>query len=98
MTNAPILPPTVVDQIRLWHMEGDRMESTPGFLIRDVGSQEEYEKAVEYASTLSVLVKEFPKKRWFFVTRMDQMQLYFKQSAIKRKEAKEAAESKAGRA
>ncbi|KAK3679138.1 RNA polymerase II transcription factor B 52 kDa subunit [Recurvomyces mirabilis] len=44
--STPTLPPTVVDQIRLWQLEGERMKSWNGFLIKDIGSQEEYEKAV----------------------------------------------------
>lgn len=93
--HAPVLPPTVVDQIRLWQMEGERMESNKGYLIRDVGTQEDYEKAVRFARDLNVLVKEFPSKGYFFVTRMDQMGLYFKEAAARKKAAKEAAEARA---
>ncbi|KAK4570538.1 RNA polymerase II transcription factor B 52 kDa subunit [Recurvomyces mirabilis] len=85
--STPTLPPTVVDQIRLWQLEGERMKSWNGFLIKDVGSQEEYEKAVRYAEALGVLRKEFPKRGWFFVSRMDQMTGYFRGLAQKRKEA-----------
>ncbi|KAF2725111.1 transcription factor Tfb2 [Polychaeton citri CBS 116435] len=74
---VPVLPPTVVDQIRLWQIEGERMEATRGFLIRDVGSREEFDKAVDYARALGVLVKVFPGKGKFFVERMDQMKTYF---------------------
>ena len=87
----PILPPTVVDQIRLWQIEGERMTAWKGFLIRDVGSREEYDKAVQYAEALGVLKKEFRSKGSFFVTRMDQMSVYFKNQAQKRREAQAAA-------
>lgn len=31
----PVLPSTVVDQIRLWDMEGQRLEATEGMLSHD---------------------------------------------------------------
>lgn len=46
----PVLPPTVVDQVRLWQLEGERMTATPGYLIRDMGSREEYDKAVTHST------------------------------------------------
>jgi transcription initiation factor TFIIH subunit 4 len=87
----PILPPTVVDQIRLWQIEGERMTAWKGYLIRDVGSREEYDKAVAYAEALGVLRKEFGSRGSFFVTRMDQMSVYFKNLAQRRREEREAA-------
>ncbi|KAK5716817.1 RNA polymerase II transcription factor B 52 kDa subunit [Elasticomyces elasticus] len=102
-TNHPILPPTVVDQIRLWQLEGERMISTPGFLIKDVGSPEDFEKAVAYAEALGVLKKSFGSgdgvgkgRQWFFVTRMDQMSGYFKAQAGRRKEERERRERELG--
>ncbi|KXT09268.1 hypothetical protein AC579_2128 [Pseudocercospora musae] len=91
--NAPILPPTVVDQIRLWQIEGERMTSTKGYLIREVGSKDDYEKAVQYAEALGILVKDFAHKQSFFVTRMDQMKIFFANQAQRRKEARERAEA-----
>ncbi|KAK5125860.1 hypothetical protein LTR85_012136 [Meristemomyces frigidus] len=94
----PVLPPTVVDQIRLWQIEGERMTAWRGYLIRDVGSAEEYEKAVAYAEALGVLRKEFKAKGSFFVTRMDQMSAYFKSQALRKREmnAQREAEAKGG--
>ncbi|KAK1055220.1 RNA polymerase II transcription factor B 52 kDa subunit [Friedmanniomyces endolithicus] len=85
--NAPVLPPTVVDQIRLWQLEGERMVSHRGYLIRDVGTAEEYDRAVRYAEALGVLRKEFRSRGSFFVTRMDQMSGYFKGQAARKREA-----------
>lgn len=90
---TPILPPTVVDQIRLWQLEGERMTTHSGFLIKDVGSAEDYEKAVRYAEALGVLKKEFKNKGWFFVSRMDQMSAYFKNLSIRKREAQMAGKS-----
>jgi transcription initiation factor TFIIH subunit 4 len=88
---TPILPPTVVDQIRLWQIEGERMTTFPGFLIKEVGTLEDYERAVKYADAIGVLKKEFKHKGWFFVSRMDQMGEYFKKLNARRKEAQMAA-------
>lgn len=84
--SIPILPPTVVDQVRLWQLEGERMKATPGFLIRDVGTLEDFEKAVTHAETLGVLVWRDDAKRWFFVNKFEQMQLYFRNESNRRKE------------
>lgn len=83
----PVLPPTVVDQIRLWQLADERMVANVGFLIKDVGSQEDYDKAVNYAEALGVLKETFPAKRWFFVSRMEQMASYFKNLNARRREA-----------
>lgn len=88
----PILPPTVVDQIRLWQIEGERMTAWKGYLIRGMADKEEYDKAVQYAEALGVLRKEFRSKGSFFVTRMDQMSVYFKNQAQRRREAQAAAQ------
>ncbi|PNS17157.1 hypothetical protein CAC42_7211 [Sphaceloma murrayae] len=84
----PILPPTVVDQIRLWQLEGERMKATPGFLIRDVGvpGSAEYERAWRHAETLGVLVWKDDGKAWFFVNRFEQVQQYFRAEAVRKKE------------
>jgi transcription initiation factor TFIIH subunit 4 len=39
--NNPPLPPTVMDQIRLWEYEGERVEVTNGYLMREFGSEAE---------------------------------------------------------
>jgi transcription initiation factor TFIIH subunit 4 len=88
----PILPPTVVDQIRLWQIEGERMTTFSGFLIKDLASEEDYEKAVAYAEALGVLRKEFRSKRMFFVSRMEQMGTYFKSVAARKKQEAAARE------
>ncbi|KAK5107858.1 hypothetical protein LTR62_000618 [Meristemomyces frigidus] len=92
---APTLPPTVVDQIRLWQLEGERMKSWTGYLIKmdSGGGTEDYEKAVKYAEALGVLRKEFPAKGWFFVGRMDQMKGYFSGVAARKREEREKREA-----
>jgi transcription initiation factor TFIIH subunit 4 len=74
--NVPVLPPTVVDQIRLWQIEGDRMKATPGHLLKEFGSQQEYEDVVNYAESLGVIVWRSDSKRMFFVNNIEQVKLY----------------------
>lgn len=66
------------------------MTTWKGYYIKDVGTEEEYIKAVEYAEALGVLRQRFDVKKAFFVGRMDQMQGYFKQQAERRRRAREA--------
>ena len=64
-----ILPPTVVDQIRLWQLERDRVKATPGFLFKDFVSLAEYEGPCRYAEEIGVLVWKSDRRRMFFVTK-----------------------------
>lgn len=75
---APVLPPTVVDQIRLWQIESERMKATPGFLFRDFDNQKEYESCARYADEIGVLVWRSDAKKMFFVTRHEQLREYIK--------------------
>ncbi|CAG8975098.1 hypothetical protein HYALB_00008938 [Hymenoscyphus albidus] len=75
---GPVLPPTVVDQIRLWQIENERMKSTPGFLFKDFEDQKEYEACLKYADEIGVLEWKSDAKRIFFVTKMEQLRDYIK--------------------
>ena len=79
----PILPPTVVDQIRLWQIENERMKATPGFLFKDFATLAEYEGVVRYADEIGVLVWKSDAKRSFFVTRHEQLRDYIKSRKMK---------------
>jgi len=82
----PTLPPTVVDQIRLWQIENDRMKSTVGFLFNHFRDKPEYDDCVNYAETIGVLVWRSEAKRCFFVTQHEQIAKYL-QNKKKRAEA-----------
>ncbi|GFF33707.1 RNA polymerase II transcription factor B subunit 2 [Aspergillus udagawae] len=73
-----VLPPTVVDQIRLWQLERDRVKATHGFLFRDFNSLAEYEAPCRYAEEIGVLVWKSDRKRMFFVTRHHQVAAFLK--------------------
>lgn len=83
----PILPPTVVDQIRLWQIEGERMKATGGFLFKDFINLDDYLGPCNYAEEIGVLVWKSDNKRMFFVTRHEQIAAYL------RSRGKKAAES-----
>ncbi|KAI6790612.1 TFIIH and nucleotide excision repair factor 3 complexes subunit [Hortaea werneckii] len=95
-SQTPILPPTVVDQIRLWQIEGERMTATKGFLIYELANAEEYERAVKYAEALGVLRKEFRSRGSFFVSRMDQMKVYFRNVSARKEREKEVKREEGG--
>ncbi|KAH0542173.1 hypothetical protein FGG08_003394 [Glutinoglossum americanum] len=79
--NVPILPATVVDQIRLWQIEGERMKPTVGFLFKDFASGQEYEGICKYAEEIGVLVWKSDAKRMFFVTRVEQVKKFLENKA-----------------
>ncbi|KAL8738828.1 MAG: hypothetical protein Q9181_000432 [Wetmoreana brouardii] len=84
--NPNVLPPTVVDQIRLWQIEGERMKSTAGFLFKDFLSEKEYEGPCQYARDIGVLVWHNDARRMFFVTRHEQVAAYLKSQKERRRE------------
>lgn len=75
---AVVLPPTVVDQIRLWQIEGERMKATTGFLFKDFVSAGEFEGPCRYAEEIGVLVWKNEARRMFFVTRHEQIAAYLR--------------------
>ncbi|KAI9844791.1 MAG: RNA polymerase II transcription factor B 52 kDa subunit [Thelocarpon superellum] len=80
---SPVLPPTVVDQIRLWQIEGERMKATGGFLFKDFASAVEYAAPCTYADEIGVLVWKNDAKRMFFVTRHEQIASFLRSRAKK---------------
>ncbi|KAI9758875.1 MAG: hypothetical protein M4579_002759 [Chaenotheca gracillima] len=76
--NNPVLPPTVVDQIRLWQIEGERMKASAGFLFKDFLNMAEYEAPCTYAEEIGVLVWKSDAKRMFFVTRHEQIAAFLR--------------------
>lgn len=79
----PILPATVVDQIRLWQLEGDRMKATPGYLFKDFNTQADFKAPCKYAEEIGVLVWKSESQRKFFVTRHEQVAAYLRNQARK---------------
>ena len=73
-----ILPATVLDQIHLWQLERDRMQTTPGFLLKDFANKTEYEGVARYSEEIGVLVWRDDRRRMFHVTRIEPVQTYLK--------------------
>ncbi|KAM3505609.1 hypothetical protein MY11210_007897 [Beauveria gryllotalpidicola] len=74
----PVLPPTVVDQIRLWQLENERMKTTGGFLFRDFDDQKEYQDTRRFADEIGVLVWSSDKTGMFFASKFEQIRDYLK--------------------
>jgi transcription initiation factor TFIIH subunit 4 len=79
--NKTILPPTVVDQIRLWQIEGDRMLATPGYLLKQFPGQKDYKEMVDYAEALGVLVWRNDEELCFFASSVEQLSAYMQKKA-----------------
>ncbi|KAI9669710.1 MAG: RNA polymerase II transcription factor B 52 kDa subunit [Alyxoria varia] len=78
-----VLPPTVVDQIRLWQLEGDRMQATSGFLFKEFNSETQYKDCIKLADTIGVLVWRDDSRRYFFVTKHEQVAAFLKKQQAK---------------
>jgi transcription initiation factor TFIIH subunit 4 len=75
---GPVLPPTVVDQIKLWQLENQRMTTTDGFLFKDFDSSDDFKKMLKYATEIGVLAWVHKSEEKFFVTKIQQLRDYMK--------------------
>lgn len=83
-----LLPPTVVDQIKLWQLELDRVIGYDGSLYSDFDSPQEYVLLLNYAQDLGVVLWKDDKKRKFFVSKEGNSQvLDFAKRKLKKKDA-----------
>ncbi|CAI4914808.1 ANM_HP_G0101630.mRNA.1.CDS.1 [Saccharomyces cerevisiae] len=64
-----VLPPTVVDQIRLWQLELDRVITYEGSLYSDFETSQEYNLLSKYAQDIGVLLWKDDKKKKFFISK-----------------------------
>jgi transcription initiation factor TFIIH subunit 4 len=64
----PILPITVVDQLRLWEMERNRLKVMDGYLYQQFNRLEEYLEVYQYAKDVGCLLWSNEKKRMLIVT------------------------------
>lgn len=67
--SEPVLPPTVVDQIKLWQIEMDRIKAVEGYLFTNFRNFKEYNMVVTYANQLGVVVWQSQSLKKFFVTK-----------------------------
>ncbi|KAM0787327.1 hypothetical protein ACM66B_003416 [Microbotryomycetes sp. NB124-2] len=73
--NASVIPTTVVDQIRLWQQEGQRVRSDEGYLYTDFSAQADYELVADYARDLGVTLWQSASSRRLFVTMSGHLQV-----------------------
>ncbi|EGG12949.1 uncharacterized protein MELLADRAFT_46475 [Melampsora larici-populina 98AG31] len=64
----PILPNTVVDQIRLWELEKNRVRDQEGYLYEDFKSVSDYEIVINYSKQIDIILWENPELKKFFVS------------------------------
>ncbi|KAI0505197.1 transcription factor Tfb2-domain-containing protein [Xylaria bambusicola] len=69
----PVLPPVVVDQIRLWQLDTERMLATSGFLFKDFDDYKEYNEICNFADDIGVVAWRNDRKGMFFATKVDQI-------------------------
>ncbi|XP_076308554.1 general transcription factor IIH subunit 4 marionette isoform X2 [Tachypleus tridentatus] len=69
MKEKCVIPPTVMDQIRLWEVERDRFSFKEGVLYSQFLSQNDFELLRNYARDLGVLVWDNSSKRVMVVSR-----------------------------
>lgn len=81
---VPYIPPTVMDQIRLWEYEGERVEVTTGYLMREFSTEAEYRDVLGYADALGVLVWQKDESRCFFVSQVEQISAYLTKKKVTR--------------
>ncbi|VZH99942.1 unnamed protein product [Fusarium fujikuroi] len=78
LNNKPVLPPTVVDQIRLWQLENERMKTTSGFLFKSFEDDREYKDISRFAEEVGVLVWKNDARQMFFASKHEQIRDYMK--------------------
>ncbi|KAI0532971.1 transcription factor Tfb2 [Xylaria digitata] len=69
----PVLPPVVVDQIRLWQLDTERMLATSGFLFKDFDDYKEYNEICNFADDIGVVAWRNDRKGMFFASKVDQI-------------------------
>ncbi|TPX38784.1 hypothetical protein SeLEV6574_g07627 [Synchytrium endobioticum] len=67
MKQAPVLPPTVVDQIRLWEQERSRLRMYKGRLYSGFATTDDWRQTCEYAHKLGSLLWSNETARQLFV-------------------------------
>lgn len=69
LKRSPVIPATIMDQLRLWELERDRFVFREGVLYSQFISQSDFQLLRNYASDLGVLIWDNPGKRVMVVNR-----------------------------
>lgn len=73
VNQKPVLPPVVVDQIRLWQLDTERMLTTTGFLFKDFDNYNEYNEICNFADDIGVVTWRNDRKGMFFASKVEQI-------------------------
>jgi transcription initiation factor TFIIH subunit 4 len=63
------LPPSIIDQIKLWEIEKNRLQTEDSALYNQFLSQTDYEVVRDHAQEIGVLIYANDQKRTVIVTR-----------------------------
>lgn len=85
-TQKPVLPPVVVDQIRLWQLDTERMLTTSGHLLCDFDDYREYNDICNFANDIGVVIWRNDRRGMFFASKLEQIKDFMRT----RKKANEA--------
>ena len=64
ISQTPILPPTITDQIRLWELERDRFKFNDGVLYNQFLSQNDFELLRDYAKVRMIGLSMLRATKW----------------------------------
>ncbi|KAI1777415.1 transcription factor Tfb2 [Hypoxylon cercidicola] len=76
--NKPVLPPVVIDQIRLWQLDTERIATRDGYLFKDFDEYKEYKAVADFADNIGVCAWRNDKKGIFFATKIEQIKDFMK--------------------
>lgn len=69
VTASSVLPPTVIDQVKLWENERNRFTFTEGVAYNQFLSQSDFITLRDYAQSISVLIWQSERTRTMVVTK-----------------------------
>ncbi|KAI1813451.1 transcription factor Tfb2 [Poronia punctata] len=78
LSQKPLLPPVVVDQIRLWQLDTERMLAISGYLFKDFDDYKEYSEICNFADDIGVVSWRNDRKGMFFASKVDQIKDFMK--------------------
>eukprot|EP00842_Homolaphlyctis_polyrhiza_P001942 jgi/Hompol1/2749/HPOL_000638-RA len=65
---TPVLPSTIIDQIRLWEMERNRLRASRSFLYKSFQNEQEYKDTLRHATEFGFALWYSDKKRMIAVS------------------------------
>ncbi|KAI2628630.1 transcription factor Tfb2 [Hypoxylon sp. NC1633] len=77
-SNKPVLPPVVIDQIRLWQLDTERISTRDGYLFKEFDEYKEYKAVADFADNIGVCAWRNDKKGIFFATKVEQIKDFMK--------------------